>query len=590
MTGRYNSLKMKSPIEFGQIFSDSVKVDYKKVLCQYSREMVIRLAVLLNREYCNEPAGKICQMLSSNDPKQTELARRIGFFLQKNSNPNIEYVVGLETMTLELLRLAFSIPYEYFNNSNYPVNVNEVQFQTIKLITQINERSMEYKIDEIHMEDLAVLLYTNSASSFDILHYNKQNEFIAQVVQATLFFKLLDSDPKCDVLLKEFYNEFSISNWHEYLRTLVALFCISNEHEGSIAANLAIDVESLMTPSVLERLSIPLTHPLIAYSSKDEFDQNGNSDYRVFRNRPLFKAANGDYLVHSRPLLTDRIYSGLYFDFMKIAERLSAKHPDIGNLFTSEFVEKTLFVGLMKSCITSCNIESFDEEELKTIHKIKDGELGYPDYFIKSKEAVILFECKDIRLNAWIKDQRDFPSIESELRNKLVSKTYQLDFKNHSRKNITPKRIGCGQIAGHLANIRKSSFPWDPTLSQRVKVYPVLVIADNRLLAQGLPTILQRWFKECLNNEGLSAANEYPLILMSPLTLIKYSDRFAKDGFPKYFDDYYRSISVFPNDVVSAFNNHISFDDYMSQYQFNLEELGKQFIQELMADRNNAQY
>ena len=31
MTGRYNSLKMKLPIEFGQIFSDSIKADYKKV-------------------------------------------------------------------------------------------------------------------------------------------------------------------------------------------------------------------------------------------------------------------------------------------------------------------------------------------------------------------------------------------------------------------------------------------------------------------------------------------------------------------------------------------------------------------------------
>lgn len=188
MTGRYSTIRMKSPIEFGQIFRDSIKVDYEKVLCHYSREMIIRLAVLLNREYCNEPAGKICQMLSSDDPKRTELENKIDLFLHTNSNPNIEYVVGLETMTLELLRLAFSIPYEYFNNSNLPVNVNEVQFQTIKLITQINEQSMEYKIDELHKEDLAVLLYTNSASYFDILHYNKQNEFIAQVIQAPITF------------------------------------------------------------------------------------------------------------------------------------------------------------------------------------------------------------------------------------------------------------------------------------------------------------------------------------------------------------------------------------------------------------------
>ncbi|WP_373731195.1 hypothetical protein [Bacteroides heparinolyticus] len=211
---------------------------------------------------------------------------------------------------------------------------------------------MNYKIDKKHKNDLPVLLYTNSASTFDILHYNKQNEYIAQAVQAFMFFRLLESKPKYDVLLNEFYKKFSISNWREYLRTLVSIYCIAYKGEGGIAANFAIDADSLMTPSVLEELSIPFSHPSIAYSSKDEYGQDGNSDYKAFRDGPLFKAANGDYIVHSRPLLTNRIFSSLYFDFKRIAEQLSTKHPDIGNLFTSEFVEKTLFVGLMKDCIS----------------------------------------------------------------------------------------------------------------------------------------------------------------------------------------------------------------------------------------------
>ena len=585
MKNRYKSIDVKAPLEFGYIFRDLCRVGYKKVLRQYSREMIIRLAVLFNREYCNKPAAEICHMLSSKDPKQAKLSKRIDRFLKLDAKPNIEYIVGLEITSLELLRRAFSIPYKSFNNANIRINIDKLQFQTVKLITQINEESMKYKIDKKHEDDLGVLLYTNNASSFDILHYDKQNEYIAQVVQATMFFKLLENNLKYDILLKEFYNKYKISNWREYLRTLISLFCITYKGETSIIGDLSIDVDSLMTKSVLEKLSIPISQSAIPYSSKDEFDLSGNSDYKFFRDKPLFKSVNGDYIVHSQPLLTDRIYSSLYFDFKNISKQLNENHPDIGNLFTSEFVEKTLFVSQMKSCTSLDIIDSLDENELKKRYKIKNGELGYPDYYIKTRDSVILFECKDIRINAWIKEQRDFIIIEEELRNKLVCKTYQIDYKNHCHKPIAPKRIGCGQLAGHVANIRNGVFPWDSPLSREVKIYSVLVIADNRLLVDGLTSILQRWYLECLCKEGLNIIKENPLILMSPLTLIKYSKRFSKDGFLKYFNDYYNSIYIPSMDTLSAINKQISFDDYMSQYPFKLDQLGEQFIKELMADR-----
>lgn len=585
MKNRYKSIDVKAPLEFGYIFRDLCRVGYKKVLRQYSREMIIRLAVLFNREYCNKPAAEICHMLSSKDPKQAKLSKRIDRFLKLDAKPNIEYIVGLEITSLELLRRAFSIPYKSFNNANIRINIDKLQFQTVKLITQINEESMKYKIDKKHEDDLGVLLYTNNASSFDILHYDKQNEYIAQVVQATMFFKLLENNLKYDILLKEFYNKYKISNWREYLRTLISLFCITYKGETSIIGDLSIDVDSLMTKSVLEKLSIPISQSAIPYSSKDEFDLSGNSDYKFFRDKPLFKSVNGDYIVHSQPLLTDRIYSSLYFDFKNISKQLNENHPDIGNLFTSEFVEKTLFVSQMKSCTSLDIIDSLDENELKKRYKIKNGELGYPDYYIKTRDSVILFECKDIRINAWIKEQRDFTIIEEELRNKLVCKSYQIDYKNHCHKPIAPKRIGCGQLAGHVANIRNGVFPWDSPLSREVKIYSVLVIADNRLLVDGLTSILQRWYLECLCKEGLNIIKENPLILMSPLTLIKYSKRFSKDGFLKYFNDYYNSIYIPSMDTLSAINKQISFDDYMSQYPFKLDQLGEQFIKELMADR-----
>lgn len=202
--------------------------------------------------------------------------------------------------------------------------------------------------------------------------------------------------------------------------------------------------------------------------------------------------------------------------------------------------------------------------------------------FLKTESAIILFECKDIRINAWIKEQRDYSVLEKELRNKLVSKTYQLNYKDHCHKKIPPKRVGCGQLAGHIANIRKREFPWDPSLAEDVKVYPVLIIADNRLVVPGLANLLQGWYAECLKKEGLNESSEHPIILMSPLTLIKYSSLFQEKGFQKYFDEYYEFISSNPSDIGAPLNSQNSFDEYMSQYPFNLGALGDEIIKDIL--------
>ena len=332
---------------------------------------------------------------------------------------------------------------------------------------------MKFHIGEKDKEDLSVLYYINSASHYDISNFNEQNEFIAQTIQAVKFFRLLECESKYKSLLLGFCNAYTISNWREYLRTLLSLFGISRKGEGYIPNDLNIDVDSLMTRSVLDRLSISSEENNIPYSSKSEYDQEGNSDYKMFRDRPLFKLTNGDYVIYNRSFLIDRLYSSLYFDFKKIVAELEGKQPNISHLFTSDFMEKTLFVGLMNECLSHNVTDALDEAGLKCKYQIKNGELGYPDFYLKTDNAVMLFECKDIRINAWIKEQRNYTLIEEELKNKLVSKTYQLDYSKYSHKIITPKKIGCGQIAGHVSNIRKGIFPWNTSLSSNIKVYPV---------------------------------------------------------------------------------------------------------------------
>lgn len=80
MKQRYDKLTIKAPMEFDYIFSKLRRLSFKEVLPKYSRDRVTRLAVVLNREYVNEPAIKLIAMLNSADHRFYEVHKRIEYF------------------------------------------------------------------------------------------------------------------------------------------------------------------------------------------------------------------------------------------------------------------------------------------------------------------------------------------------------------------------------------------------------------------------------------------------------------------------------------------------------------------------------
>lgn len=583
MRNRFKSLRIIIPIEYDSIFAGLTRENANVVLKMISRESAVKLASLLKREYCGQPAIKIVQLLSSSDPHYAPLFFHINRYVETISNERgAEVVVAFDNTPLELLRLAFAIPPSEMKEVS-PLRTDELQWRITKLITQINQSLMEFRAPKLPANNLAKLLMVNDASYRDILKPDLKGEFIIQPIQAILFFTLLESNKKYAGLLNAFCGYYGIVSWKHYVKTIYSLALQSyKQGNGVYPLSMVEQNAEFLYKSVLDRIAIDANAEVLPYANSDEYDSYGNSDYREFKGRPLFKMSNGDYVIHNQAILIDRLYQGLYFDFQYIADRLAERHPDIPNLFTSEFIEKTLFVGTVRDCICKCRYEAYDEDELAAIHEINQGELGYPDYMIKSKSAksIILFECKDIRLNAWIKEQRDYELLEKELKNKIVSKTFILDREHRCHKDLPrPRRIGVGQLAGHTASIRKKQFPWDSNLRDDIKIYPVLVIADNRLIYEGLPRLAQQWYQDCLVVERVnSPQNECPLIMMSPLTLIKYRKRFLRHGFEYYFEKYYKAISKHPEDTVDLFNRVMSFDTFMERYSFYLQGLRKKLM------------
>ena len=579
---RFNKFSIIIPVEFDSVFSGLSRENPEMVMRMMSRESVVKLSSLLKREYCGQPALKMANLLSTSDSHYLPLFSHLKRHIELVQGNGAKVVVTFDNTPLELLRIACSIPPSEMNEVS-PMRTHELEWRLTKLIAQINQRLMDYTAEDTSKNNVAKLLMVNDASYKDILKKDSKNPFIIQPTQAILFFQLLESNPKYEGLLSAFYKWYGISSWKDYVKTIysLSLQCFKNG-EGVYPAELVKQNAEFLSQPVLDRLSIDANNEVFPYACEDEYDSSGNSDYKEFKGRPLFKLSNGDYVIFNQSILVDRLFQGLYFDFQHIAAGIKEKHPDIASLFTSDFVEKTLFAGVVKNCVNSCRYLSLNEEDLMKVHKLNQNELGYPDFFIRSKRknSVIIFECKDIRLNAWIKEQRNYELLEQELRNKIVKKTFQLDRENKCHRNIAnPRRIGIGQLAGHTANIRKGQFPWATDLSKDVPVYPVLVIADNRLIYDGLPLLAQQWYNECLVDEGVGVTgNDRPLIMMSPITFIKYKRRFILRGLDYYFEQYYKAISINVESTVDLFNRVMSFDTFMEQYSYSLPQTRKSIM------------
>jgi hypothetical protein len=98
----------------------------------------------------------------------------------------------------------------------------------------------------------------------------------------------------------------------------------------------------------------------------------------------------------------------------------------------------------------------------------------------------------------------------------------------------------------------------------------VLVIGDSKLLPDGLPILMQKWYEDRCSSEGVYTDKARPLIVLSISTLLLYCQEFKDKGFEYYFEEYYKSIenakNKFSKDILlDSANTCISFSEYMQK-------------------------
>lgn len=392
--------------------------------------------------------------------------------------------------------------------------LNQINTEENGLVSNNSTRGLS-----VFMRPPAMLL-SLQLNNCEFLNYSIPKLFTTQIMRAIRFFEFLDSNPDCKILLQEFYNEYEVKNYKEYLKKITALGITVIKSDMESHTDIIFDNVDKMKDD------ISFLEKFITNKSNELQD----IDFRILRSNPIHKIGEGKYRIICRIFILDMIYNGLYWKFKPINDRLpkGEKVKNFYNLKTYDFSEKYVLHNVLSEYYGRRFFQKNGDELDKEFE-------GAPDYYMRNGKRVFLFESKDIMLSAEVKQSSDFSLIKEELSKKLYKK-----------EDGTPKAIM--QIIRSVRHILKGQLAFDKRLKQRnIVIHPILVLHYRMFNAGGLNKVLNLWFQDelkKLQDEGLDISKVRPFTIIDIDTLIFHKDTFSsrklnlEDCLLEYQNDY----------------------------------------------------
>ena len=236
-----------------------------------------------------------------------------------------------------------------------------------------------------------VKTYLPSHIAIDEFHTVK--DFRTQFIKAKYFFQFCEADEEFKIYLDIFLKEYGLDSWATYLRNLLSLY-IRKFDRLKTPSVISIDSEHKEQIKFLEQLSIEVK------------DFSKSEDFLQIREKPIYRLSETDFVFLNLNFFVDKIYQGIQFDFASVLVKNSATFKDkkiksrvqFLGIFGDEFSETGLFYKIMEHCFEKSKYNIHNGLKIKEV--ITNGE---PDYYIRDKAKVYLFEYKNVFLSGKIK-------------------------------------------------------------------------------------------------------------------------------------------------------------------------------------------
>lgn len=453
-------------------------------------------------------------------PENNQLANDIYSRLNLNIESDTPPLIVSHISSLNL----FEICLKSENSLNVDIKSDsEIEVSLFKaylvLNTQFdnNQHTAFISSDEPHDENRVARLFLTQLFPYDdIINYDLIKVFTCQLIKSVYFFELLSSHKDSRLLLNEFIKHYGCSSWQYFLKNLMPLIHSVLKSDKETYTDIIVNHEDVNALAFIDKFSLSLDW------HEDE------SDFKIIRQNPLYKVETGRYRIIFGLFLIEKLFKSTYFKLKEINQSLIKTYriKNLNSFLRDNFSEKHLFYTTIDS-IYPVKCKKSSGEEIRTKFKV-DSE---PDFYIRNGNKVFLFESKDIMIDASKKTSFDYPTIELELKKKLLG---TID----DRKAIF-------QLLFNVKKILASELAFDPDLKPKnVRIYPILVMHERLFNTSGLNKILSSWFFNELQNyipKSISTSNVKPLVVIDIDTLLYYQEFFENKSIKleNVLDDYY---------------------------------------------------
>lgn len=550
-------------LEYDDVFKDE-PINIEDVLKKYSRELIVQGVCVLGHSYGNAFLQRTTFFSEISKKHIQHLNTRISSALKKLGVDDICFTT-IKT-SLELLRVAFSIPPNEYNHTG---TNEDFEYDMFKVLLWINQNLFKYTNEkDIELDEL---VYFNRFATNDTNFAQLHSIFRTQAYYASELFRFLEKSYP-DILSK-LLNHWKIADYKQYILTIYSIFLLCQDQQQRnpqgywlLDFNEIQIQEGLFCQQVADNLSIDIDK-YVPYNRDDTEDKADNNDYKTFRSKPLIRISDKTYYVYNLQILLERVYNSLFFDLKTIW-----KGNGFSNFFNKQFVEQSLFRHTMMRC-TGKNDYHFPTNQMIKNCVFKESP-NQPDYYIRHCGSISLFECKAFKLNGELKDKADLQELLRQLKLKIYESTENI---NPSRKKKKTEPVGVTQLVIEMENIEDDNFLFDSQIPNKVEYYPIIILEDPRFIQPGLMSIVNRWSKDLLAKR-LGDAAYYPVIITSIDILFQYSYTFRKIGFPRIIDKFIQlNAKLNKNGRDWEISPMADFDSYIKTNYTRNEDVGDWF-------------
>lgn len=527
-------------LEYKDFFDDEVR-DFKEYLAKIGKKDIVKFCTLFvsttiwGKETV-DPKYQIEKWFSDKNEKfSNEIISKLKLLKEKN----IKLIVVFNILKIfEFILLN--------NPEETTISENEFEIQLFKSVLALNQ---DFNLRDKTIGDstkdldakakLPCLLLTAAFCDYD-LNYFKVNELeISQFIKASLFFKFLEThNATSKRILEEFYKQEQIKDWKAYLKKYMPIFHSILNSDLSKPIDLVVPEDKNFEANCkfLENLIVNNEYTI------DDFD------FLTCRSKPFFKLDNGKYRIIHVLFVIEKLYNGLYFTMSKINDDIHDGFLNFRSTFCDEFSEKTLVYNVLGRSFPKSFIK-LSGQDILGLDATIDAE---PDYYVRKKNKVYLFESKDVLIEKKIKQSHDFAKIENGLKTKFY----------HYFKEGVRKDVGVMQLINNIKRILGPNCPWDNHMQAKLSIYPILLVHYNIYNTPGVDFLVKTWFNaelKKLENEGIDISLVNDVVIVDINTFILNHERFQNKSlcleslihsYNKLNDRFLISFSTFVSDYV----------------------------------------